>query len=108
LQGVSFRNTSDRMFLTQRKTASGDNIGVQFTLPADAQNITLDQSVTSQFVIDQANGPTIQGVIPIAPKGSTALPYGSRPRRLTWTSNPAPSFPAPATSAIICACAVRS
>jgi hypothetical protein len=64
-QGMSFRNTGDRVFL------NGNN-SVEVKLPGSAQQITLDPSVAQQFRVD--NGTTIHGVVPLYPGETNAMP----------------------------------
>src|SRR5262249_11925786 len=55
------------------KVPSGDRITVEFRLPADAQNVTIDTSVAQQWDVDLTNGPAILGIIPVVPKTSVGL-----------------------------------
>src|SRR5262249_38751594 len=64
-QGMSFRNTGDRVFLN-------GNTSVEVKLPAGAQQVTLDPSIAQQFSVD--NGTTIHGIVPLYPGETNAMP----------------------------------
>ncbi len=74
-QAVSFRNTGDRVYLTDRKVQSGDRVSVETPLPPNAQQIQLSEDVAQQYVISAGPPPTIQGIIPVLPGEAATLQF---------------------------------
>ncbi|MEP7284375.1 MAG: c-type cytochrome [Chloroflexota bacterium] len=90
-QGMSFHNTSNRLFFD-----AGHSIAV--TVPAGAQQVTLDPTVANQFIID--NGAVIRGLQPIYPGAENAaalqfsylLPYDNNAQLTAPTLYPITSL----------------
>jgi mono/diheme cytochrome c family protein len=90
-QGIAFANTGDHMYVA----SSGPSL--TFTLPANATQITLDQSSTQQF---EVQGNVVQSTAPVYPGTSNSLalqvsyllPYEGRPTITVPTTYPISAF----------------
>jgi mono/diheme cytochrome c family protein len=74
LQRLDFRNTGDRAFLMDRKTASGERISMEIPLPAGAQQIALSEDIAQRFVIEaDGDRSVVRGIVPVVPGEAAAL-----------------------------------
>lgn len=83
-EAISYRNTGDRIFLTDRKTPNGDRISSEAVLPAGATQIMLAQDSQQRYVVG-STPPAIQGIVPITPGESTAVQFSYL---LSYTDRP--------------------
>ena len=68
LETVDWTATGDRFFLTNTKTAAGDPISVQLTLPVGARAVAFSTQPVRRFVIGgSSNMPSIQDTVPVIP-----------------------------------------
>ncbi len=75
-EGLSFNNTSDRIFLTNQTITSGDRVSIELPLPADAQQVKISQDLTQQYLVTARNNlPVVQGIQPIYPGAATPLQF---------------------------------
>jgi mono/diheme cytochrome c family protein len=74
LQRLDFRNTGDRAFLMDRKTATGERISMDISLPAGAQQVTLSEDVAQRFVVEaDGDRSVVRGIVPVVPGEAAAL-----------------------------------
>lgn len=75
-QAARFRNTSDRIYVSRRRTETSQAVGLYVYLPPAAQSVTVSQDVASSFAPTIENGSqVVVGLLPLAPSGTSVLQF---------------------------------